>query len=160
MWSRDAAENADDAIPPGKNMYGVHPFYMGQLNSKVGHFGVSNINPSAQDWYINNNFSSGVVTLKNALTGGIIDMYFFIGVIPDLVLDKYHNLVGKQTMPPLWALGWHQCRWGYTNLATVQAVAKRFDDEQIPLDAMWSDIDYMDNYRDFTYDKVNFNGLP
>jgi alpha-glucosidase (family GH31 glycosyl hydrolase) len=62
-------------------------------------------------------------------------------------------------MVPQWALGWNQCRWGYTDLDSLKEVVKNFSDYGLPLDTQWSDIDYLDRYRDFTYDKLNFNGL-
>lgn len=71
----------------------------------------------------------------------------------------YHDIVGKPVMVPEWSFGWHQCRWGYDNLAKLQAAVKGYNDNKIPLDTIWSDIDYMHDYRDFTIDAVNFPGL-
>ncbi len=61
-----------------------------------------------------------------------------------------------QTMPPTWSIGFHQCRWGYTDIAAVQAVVDAYAAHQLPLDTMWTDIDYMQNYLDFTTDSVHF----
>lgn len=63
-------------------------------------------------------------------------------------------------MVPQWALGWNQCRWGYDTLDKLKAVVKGYDDNKIPLDVAWSDIDWMNKYRNFEYDQVNFKGLP
>ena len=60
----------------------------------------------------------------------------------------------------MWALGWHQCRWGYKDKAALQAVLDGYEKDSLPLDTLWSDIDYMDRYRDFTYNTKEFEGLP
>ena len=62
-------------------------------------------------------------------------------------------------MPPLWALGWHQSRWGYKTLDDLKNVVKNYDDNRLPLDTLWSDIDYLNNYRDFEVDQTRFGGL-
>mmetsp|Transcript_43925 Transcript_43925/g.42451 ORF Transcript_43925/g.42451 Transcript_43925/m.42451 type:complete len:99 (+) Transcript_43925:526-822(+) len=62
-------------------------------------------------------------------------------------------------MPPIYALGWNQCRWGYEDTADLQDVVAGYEDNGIPLDVQWSDIDYMFNYRSFTVDQSRFADL-
>ncbi|CAH2056809.1 unnamed protein product, partial [Thlaspi arvense] len=57
-------------------------------------------------------------------------------------------------MPPKWALGYHQCRWGYDSEARVREIAKTFRQKGMPCDVIWMDIDYMDGYRCFTFDQA------
>lgn len=59
-------------------------------------------------------------------------------------------------MPPLWALGFHQCRFTYTPDSRVKEVIDEFRARRIPCDVIWMDIDYMNGFRIFTFDKKNF----
>jgi alpha-glucosidase len=63
-------------------------------------------------------------------------------------------------LTPQWALGWNQCRWCYLSLADVNASMQGYIDNGIPLDTQWVDIDYMENYKDFTVNEVDFLGNP
>lgn len=86
-------------------------------------------------------------------------MYFFTGHTPNDVTKAYHKIVGTPVQTPQWALGWHQSQWGYKNTAAIKKVADGFFDNDLPLESMWADIDYMQDYKDFTVDQKNFGDL-
>ncbi|MCB0836242.1 MAG: glycoside hydrolase family 31 protein [Bacteroidetes bacterium] len=97
---------------------------------------------------------------KNATSfwahGGEMNYYFIYG--PELisVAEQYTNLTGKPELPPLWALGFHQCKWSYYPESVVKDIAAGFRSRQIPCDSIYLDIDYMDGYRCFTWNKDRF----
>ncbi|KAI3969112.1 hypothetical protein MKW92_044853, partial [Papaver armeniacum] len=64
---------------------------------------------------------------------------------------------GTVFMPPKWSLGYHQCRFSYESDARVIEVARTFWEKRIPCDVIWMDIDYMDGFRCFTFDKERFS---
>ncbi len=73
---------------------------------------------------------------------------------------KLQKLVGPHQRPPLWALGYHQCQWGYKGEADIVRLDGLMVKHQIPNDGLWLDIDYMDGFRVFTYAKKHFpNGV-
>ena len=75
---------------------------------------------------------------------------------PQAVLRGLAELCGAMDLPPLWALGYHQCRYSYTPDDRVREIAREFRSRDIPCDVVWLDIDYMDGYRSFTFDPVDF----
>ena len=85
-----------------------------------------------------------------------MNYYFFYG--PDLleVARQYTRLTGTPEMPPLWAFGYHQCRWSYYPESRLRKIAKEFRDRAIPCDALYLDIDYMEGYRCFTWNRKHF----
>ncbi|WP_457415411.1 glycoside hydrolase family 31 protein [Thermostichus sp. OS-CIW-33] len=85
-----------------------------------------------------------------------LDYYLIYGPTPALVLETYTQLTGRPPLPPLWALGYQQCRWSYASAAQVQTVAQQFRQRQIPCDVIYLDIDYMRGYRVFTWDPRRF----
>ena len=92
--------------------------------------------------------------------GGQYTEYVFAG--PDMpdVLRAYTDLTGRIAPPPLWALAYHQCRWFRYTQEAIEAIAERHRAEDIPCDALWLDIEYMDGYRVFTWDAEAFPDVP
>src|SRR5712691_6065859 len=88
--------------------------------------------------------------------GDSLIAYFFAGPTPANVMRQYTELTGRMPLPPHWAIGYHQCRWGYMNEQEVQQVATEMRKRNHPCDAIWLDIDYMNGYRDFTWDAERF----
>lgn len=84
------------------------------------------------------------------------DLYLVEGAHPIECLRALGDLVGTTPLPPLWALGYHQCRWGYRDAASVLAVARRFREHGLPCDALWLDIDHMHRHRSLTFDAQRF----
>jgi alpha-glucosidase len=91
--------------------------------------------------------------------GGALRYYFIPGP-PNQALKEYLALTGRPPLPPRWALGYHQSRWGYTNERQVREVVEGFRRNELPLDVLHLDIDYMDGFRLFTVDKSRFPDLP
>lgn len=92
--------------------------------------------------------------------GGQYTEYVFAGPGMPQILEAYTWLTGRTAPPPLWALGYHQCRWFAYTQDAVEALAARHRDEDIPCDVLWLDIDYMDGYRVFTWNTDTFPDVP
>jgi len=88
--------------------------------------------------------------------GGEMNYYFIYGPKMGDVISNYSDLTGTPELPPLWALGFHQCKWSYYPEAKVKEVANKFRELKIPCDAIYLDIDYMEGFRCFTWNKEYF----
>lgn len=72
------------------------------------------------------------------------------------IVKQFRRLIGQSYLPPKWAFGYQQSRWGYQNEEDVREVVKGHHDRGIPLEAVYLDIDYMEAYKDFTVDEKKF----
>lgn len=87
---------------------------------------------------------------------GFLDYYFFPGEKPSDVVKKYTGLTGTTPLFQRWIYGSHQSRWGYCSQDEIFGIAEAFEKNEIPCDVIHMDIDYMDGYRVFTFDKERF----
>jgi len=89
--------------------------------------------------------------------GGEMNYYFIYGPQMSDVVSTYTDLTGRpHQLPPLWALGYHQCKWSYYPESKVKEITNKFRDLKIPCDAIYLDIDYMEGFRCFTWNKEYF----
>lgn len=98
-------------------------------------------------------------TSEARFEGGALRYYLIPGP-PGRALERYMELTGRPPLPPRWAFGFHQSRWGYKSAEDVRQVAEGFEKHNLPLSAIHLDIDYMDGYRVFTVDSQRFPNLP
>src|SRR5205823_13076750 len=98
--------------------------------------------------------SEGVLSF--GAEGGALDYYFIYGPDPKKVIERYTALTGRMPLPPLWSLGYHQCRYSYYPEKKVRFIADNFRERRIPADAIWLDIHYQDSYKPFTWDAERF----
>ena len=87
---------------------------------------------------------------------GEMNYYIFGASTMAGILKDYTWLTGRMPLPPYWSLGYQQCRWSYFPEAQVMNIAQTFRDKQIPCDVVYLDIDYMDKYKIFTWNKDYF----
>ncbi|XP_054432879.1 sucrase-isomaltase, intestinal [Pteronotus mesoamericanus] len=137
------------------NLYGHQTFFMCIEDTSGKSFGVFLMNSNAMEVFIQ---PTPIITYR--ITGGILDFYIFLGDTPEQVVQQYQELIGRPAMPAYWNLGFQLSRWNYKSLDAVKDVVKRNREAGIPYDTQVTDIDYMEDKKDFTYDKVTFNGLP
>jgi lysosomal alpha-glucosidase len=114
LWTRDEPNPIENGELPGNNNYGVHPFYMTSASDNTW-FGVYTNLAHAQDWWVSNDNETGQINLTTVASGGIADITIVFGQDPIEVTKEYHKVVGAPVLTPMWALGWHQCKWGYKN---------------------------------------------
>jgi alpha-glucosidase len=88
-----------------------------------------------------------------------VDLYWFGNGEPKAIIERYAELTGRTPLPPLWALGHHQSRYGYLSEADVRAVVTRMQAENVPLDAVWLDIDFQQDNAPFTVSAKAFPGF-
>uniref|UniRef100_A0A3Q3QGR5 P-type domain-containing protein n=1 Tax=Monopterus albus TaxID=43700 RepID=A0A3Q3QGR5_MONAL len=92
--------------------------------------------------------------------GGVLDFYILFGNTPEQVVQEFLELIGRPVIPPYWSLGFQLSRWDYGNLTVVKDTVERNRAVDLPYDIQYTDIDYMEDKKDFTYDTVNFSELP
>jgi alpha-glucosidase len=133
------------------DLYSTFPFYIGIHHGLV--YGIffdntykSNFNFGAS----NDRFSSF------GAEGGEMNYYFIPGSNIRQLLNQYTYLTGRINIPPVWSLGFQQCRWSYFPDTEVLNMAQTFREKKIPLDVMYLDIHFMDAYKIFTWSPVRF----
>ncbi|MBM9604857.1 TIM-barrel domain-containing protein [Desulfopila inferna] len=84
---------------------------------------------------------------------GLPSLYCILGPSLAELTCKLQMLVGTTPLPPLWSLGYHQSRWGYSGDADLFDLAEHFENHKFPVDGLWLDIDYMDEFRVFTFNR-------
>ncbi len=144
-----------DSYAFGKNtdpIYKAIPFFTGLYNKKA--YGIFFDNTFRS--YFDFSHERRNVTSFWA-QGGEMNYYFIYGPQMEDVVANYTDLTGKpHQLPPLWALGFHQCKWSYYPESKVKEITKKFRDLKIPCDAIYLDIDYMEGFRCFTWSKEHF----
>lgn len=89
-------------------------------------------------------------------TSGPADVFFIVGNDAADVVSKFGKLAGPYNVPPEWALGYHQSRWGYAGTEDLEELDCEMAKREIPCDGLFLDIDYMDRYKVFTTNKKLF----
>lgn len=144
----------DNGNPINSNLYGTHPVYLEtryQSDSASLSHGVYARNAHAQEWLLRDS------NITYRTIGGSFDFYFLSGPTAKEVIAQYQGgIIGYPAMQMYWTFGYHQCRWGYQNWSVMQDVVDSYAKAGIQLETVWNDIDYMDEYRDFTNGPLNF----
>lgn len=146
-WAMDQYAFHKDQEP----LYKVVPFYIGLHHNKA--YGV----------FFDNTFRTYFDFCherRNVTSfwaeGGEMNYYFFYGPKMSDVVINYTHLTGKPELPPMWTLGYHQCKWSYYPESKVKEITSKFRELKIPCDAIYLDIDYMEGFRCFTWSKEYF----
>ena len=95
-------------------------------------------------------------TLRIAPRTPDFELYLISGESPDDIVRQFRKLVGRSYIPPLWAFGYGQSRWGYSSAEEIRQVVKEYRENHIPMDSVYLDIDYMERYKDFTVNQETF----
>ena len=146
-WNTDNPNYDNNSDP----IYASIPFYMGiHHNLNYGIF----LDNSYRTIF-NFGASSDRFSFFSA-DDGEMDYYFIYHSKLADIITSYTWLTGRMQMPPLWALGYQQCRWSYTPDSEVLGIARTFREKNIPIDVIYLDIDYMDAYKIFTWNPETF----
>lgn len=147
MWNSDTF-GYDGGTDP---LYVSVPFYM--VLRKGSAHGIFLDNTFRSSFDIGHQ-TEGVLSFGTE--GGELDYYFIYGPDPKRVVERYTALTGTMPLPPLWSLGYHQCRWSYYPESKVRLIAENFRQRSIPADVIWLDVHYQNAYKPFTWDREHF----
>ncbi|MHC1774502.1 MAG: glycoside hydrolase family 31 protein [Lentimicrobium sp.] len=147
-WNTDNPRYGPNDDP----LYVTIPFYMGLHSGLVYGIFMDNTHRSRFNFGASNDRFSSF-----SADDGEMDYYFIHETDVAGIIQDYTQLTGRMTMPPLWALGYQQCRWSYFPDTEVLNVVQNFRDRKIPLDVIYLDIHYMDAYKIFTWHPTRFS---
>ncbi len=147
-WNSDVPAYASNQDP----LYATIPFFIG-VHDKVC-YGIFFDNTHHS--YFNFGGGADQELYHFGADDGEMNYYFFGGPDVEQILKDYTSLTGRTPMPPVWSLGYQQCRWGYANSNELLNIARTLREKRIPADVVYMDITYMDHYKVFTWDPANF----
>ena len=127
-----------------RSLYGAHNFldYPGHLTFDIGYTDRNVLTITPEDW----NLDVYLIESPDGLCSSIVHLF--------------RRMIGRSYIPPRWAFGYGQSRWGYMDEKDIRQVARGYLENGIPLDAIYLDIDYMERYKDFTVSDERFPDLP
>ena len=147
LWNVDTPAYGVDG---GSHLYQSHPWVMG-VRTDGSAFGI----------IADNTWRQSISTEDHRVTFTSHGPAFRVVVIeresPQLLMKALVELTGSMSLPPLWSLGYQQCRFSYQPDTQVMEIADQLRAHQIPSDVIWMDIDYMDGYRIFTFNPKEFS---
>jgi len=157
MWNMDIyADGVNRQVNP-------HSAYADPLYSSINFFIQHNPAGGTQGIFVHTprktHFDLGMDnnrTLGICVEDDTLDLFIIDGPRFENVISRYTLLTGRMKLPPLWTLGYHQCRWSYGTEPEVRDIARKLREHKIPCDAVWIDIEYMDKYKTFTVDPSGF----
>lgn len=120
----------------GNEHFGMYFDYPGKLTFDVGY--------TCQD------------TLTVSCDGTDLDLYVITGDSSYDIVKQFRKIIGRSYIPPKFAFGFGQSRWGYKTQKDFVEVVTKYRENHIPIDMLYMDIDYMEDYKDFTIDNDNF----
>ncbi len=85
-----------------------------------------------------------------------LDLYVLEGESPADIVKQFRKMIGRSYIPPKFALGFGQSRWGYKTKEDFVRVAENYRKNHLPIDMIYMDIDYMEEYKDFTVNQEEF----
>ncbi len=147
-WNTDAYGYHSGTDP----LYSSIPFYIGIHSQLCYGIFFDNTHKSFFNFGASNNRFASF-----SADAGEMTYYFIHGNSVSQILKNYTSLTGRMELPPLWSIGYQQCRYSYYPDKEVLSVARTFREKEIPADAIVLDIHYMDKYKIFTWDKKNFS---
>lgn len=147
-WNTDAYGYGDEA----KSLYQAHPWVLA-VRADGTSYGV--LADTTYRCLVDTGYSNPGEILF-AAHGPAFPVIVIERDSPQEVLKELARLTGHMPMPPKWAVGYHQCRYSYFPEARVREIAREFRERQIPCDVIWLDIDYMEGFRVFTFDRGHF----
>ncbi|MDP4290759.1 MAG: glycoside hydrolase family 31 protein, partial [Bacteroidota bacterium] len=145
LWNTDTPgyQRAD-----GKRLYHTHPWVLGVRQDGTS-FGIIADNTWKQKLILTD-------SIRFISEGPAFRVIVIERKTPQEVVMALSDLIGKMEMPPLWSLGYQQCRWSYEPESRAKEVADGFIEHKIPCDVIWFDIDYMDKFKIFTFNKTKY----
>ena len=146
-WNTDAYAYGTDTDP----LYCTVPFYIGVHHAKTYGIFFDNSYRSVFNFGASNDRFASF-----SADSGEMRYYFIAGESVGEIVKSYTYLTGRTPLPPLWSLGYQQCRYSYYPDREVLRVAENFSERDLPADTIVLDIHYMDAYKIFTWDKKNF----
>lgn len=151
FWNTDHFSYGVNDTP----IYSTFPFYIG-VNGGAAR-GILYDNPFRGEMDFANRLHGSIgYTADGGIDGGELRYYVIPGPGMDSVLARYTRLTGRMPLPPRWALGYQQSRYSYAPDTMLMNVAHEFMRRDIPVDAMYLDIAYMNGYRVFTWSPTDY----
>ena len=127
-------------VVDGKEQFGVFVDYPGILTFDIGYTKRTQMDIVASDWNL--------------------DVYMITGKDIKDIVKQFRKLIGRSYIAPKWALGYGQSRWSYMDEDEIREVVRQHRENNLPLDCLYMDIDYMERYKDFTLNNETFPNFP
>jgi alpha-glucosidase len=146
LWNIDVLGHVPAIHPSLRSLYVSIPFVVSLREGRSG--GLFWDNTARQTWDLG---QTRLDQWQMVAASGEIDLYLFTGPRVNDVVSRYTELTGHMPLPPLWALGYQQCRYSYETRGRLEQIAANFRRRKIPCDALYLDIHHMNGYRVFTF---------